>query len=238
MERLTLQARRREERGSSRVRRLRLAGLVPGVVYGRGREPVAVAVDARALRDALHTHAGRNVLIDLVVGDGDGQPTTVMVKEIQRDIFRRDVIHVDFHAIDLAQTLQVRVPLVFAGQPAGVASGGVLDIHLREVEVECLPTAIPDQLEVDVSGLGVGDSIHARDLRLPSGVALVTPPGETVASVVQPRVAEEAPPAAAEAPAADAAGAAPAAEARPADQSRTPDARSEKTRPERGPRAE
>ncbi len=231
MERVALQVRRREEKGSSRARRLRRAGLVPGVVYGRGREPIPVAVDARALREALRTHAGMNVLIDLAVGDGDGPSATVMVKEVQRDIFRRDIIHVDFYAVDLTRTLEARVPLVFTGQPAGVAEGGVLDIHLREVVVECLPTAIPDQLTVDVSGLGVGDSIHARDLRLPPGVTLVTSEEETVASVVQPRVAEEAP-AAAEAPAAEAP-AAPAAEVRPGGDSRAPEAR-----PERPSRAE
>ncbi|MDQ7820505.1 MAG: 50S ribosomal protein L25 [Armatimonadota bacterium] len=236
MERVTLKARRREETGSNRVRRLRLAGLVPGVVYGRGREPMPVAVDGRALREALRTHAGLNVLIDLAVGNGEGQPATVMVKEIQRDVIRRDIIHVDFYAIDLTRTLEARVPLVFVGQPAGVAEGGVLDIHLREVVVECLPTAIPDQLEVDVSGLGVGDSIHVRDLRLPPGVTMVSAPDEAVASVVQPRVAEEAAPAAAEAPAAETPAA--PAEARPAGDARTPEARPEKTRPERGPRAE
>lgn len=209
MERMTLEARRRDGIGKNQVRKLRRAGQVPGVVYGRGREPLAVAVDAKALVNALHTHAGMNVLIELAVANGDRSAATVMVKDLQRDIFRRDIIHVDFYSIDLAQRLQTHVPIHFIGQPAGIAEGGVFEVHLRDVTVECLPTQIPQSIEVDINSLGVGDAIHVRDLTVPPEVTVVTPPEEVVATVVVPKVIEEAPAAAAatlEAPAVPAEG--------------------------------
>ncbi|MDR7555701.1 MAG: 50S ribosomal protein L25 [Armatimonadota bacterium] len=201
MERVALKAQVRDGVGKGAARALRRQGMVPGVLYGQGRAPRPVAVDARALEAVLHTHAGRNVLIDLeLVGNG-GEPTTVMVKEVQRGLFRHEPIHVDFHAVSLTETLQTHVPVVLKGTPKGVAEGGTIEHHLREVLVECLPTQIPDSIEVDVSALGVGRSLHVRDLTPPEGVRLLTPADEVVITVVAPRVHEEAP-AAAEAAAA------------------------------------
>jgi large subunit ribosomal protein L25 len=197
MERVTLEARRRDGLGKGEARRLRQAGQVPGVVYGRGREPLSVAVEAKSLRDVLHTQAGKNVLIDLAIGNGDRGAATVMVKDLQRDIFVRDIIHVDFYCVELTQRLQTRVPIHFVGQPAGIAEGGVLEVHLREVTVECLPTQIPESVEVNISDLGVGDAIHIRDLAVPAETTVITPPEEVVATVVIPKVIEEAAPAAA-----------------------------------------
>jgi large subunit ribosomal protein L25 len=197
MERVALDAKRRDGLGTNHVRRLRRNGLIPGIVYGRGRAPVPVVVDGKALRTALHTPAGMNVLIDLTIANGDRGSATVMVKDLQRDIFRRDITHVDFFAIDLAHTVEARVPISFLGQAAGIADGGVFEVHLREIVVECLPTQIPKQIQVDISALGVGDSIHVRDLAVPSDVTIATPPEEVVATVVMPKVIEEAAPAAA-----------------------------------------
>jgi len=218
MERVALEATRREGLGKNRVRKLRRAGRVPAIVYGAGRDPVAVAVDARALRAALQTTAGMNVLIDLAITNGDRTAETVMVKDVQRDIFVREIIHVDFYAVDLARTVEARVPINFVGQAAGIAEGGVFEVHLREVTVECLPTQIPERIDVNVSALAIGDSIHVRDLAIPPQVTAVTPPEEVVATVVLPKVVEEAAPAAA-APEAAAEGAAPeaGAEAKPAE---------------------
>lgn len=222
MERVSLEARRRDGIGKSRVRLLRRGGQVPGVVYGRGRDPLPVVVDARALRNILHTDAGLNVLIDLSVTDGDRAAETVIVKELQRDMFLRDIIHVDFHSISLTETLEAHVPLSFVGQAPGVAEGGVFEVHLREVLVECLPTQIPEHLAVDISGLAVGDSIHVRDLKVPAEVTIVTPAEEVVATVVMPKAVEEAAPAAptAEVPAAEAVPAEAKAEAKPAEKAK------------------
>lgn len=190
---------------------------MPAVVYGRGRESQAVAVDATALSAALRTHAGMNALIDLSVPSGGSavEPTTVIVKATQRDIFRHQLTHVDFHAISLTDTIEMHVPVILKGTAKGVAEGGVVEQHLRDVLVACLPTQVPDQIEVDITELLVGRSLHASDLVVPTGVKLVTAPEQVVVTVVAPRVVEEAPAAAAEgaaAPAEGAAVAAPAAE--------------------------
>jgi len=211
MERVTLEARRREGVGKGRVRKLRLAGQIPAVVYGRGVDPTPVAVDARQLRAALRTHAGMNVLIDLAISDGAAAGRTVMIKDLQRDIFRKDtIIHVDFHTIDLAEKVEAHVPLVFKGQAQGVVDeGGIFEVHLREVLVECLPTQIPEHIEVDISRLGIGDSLHVSDLVIPAEATLVSEPEEVVATVVAPK-AEEVPAPAAPTP--EAAAAAPTGE--------------------------
>lgn len=203
MERLALTAQFRDGVGKGVARSLRRKGLVPAVVYGRGRSPMPVAVDGRALLSALQTDAGRNVLIDLkVTGDGGAEPATVMVKEIQRDIYRNHIIHADFHAISLTETIETRVRVVLRGTSKGVSEGGIVEHHLRDVLVECMPTLIPEQIYLDVTELGVGHSLHARDLAVPGGVTLLTPPDEVIVTVVAPRVQEEAAPAAAAAAAA------------------------------------
>ncbi len=197
MERLALAAQVRDGVGKGVARSLRRRGLVPGVVYGRGRDPLPVAVEARALSSALQTHAGLNVLIDLDVTGSGADPATVMVKEIQRGVFKQDIIHADFHVISLTETIETRVRVALRGTSKGVAEGGILEHHLREVLVECMPTLIPEQLELDVTNLLVGQSLHASDLVVPGGVTLLTPPDEVILTVVAPRVHEEAAPAAA-----------------------------------------
>lgn len=207
MERVTLTANLRDGLGKTGARRLRRSGQVPAVVYGQGRESQAVAVESKALKATLHTHAGLNVLIDLgVQGESSQDKHLVMVKDLQRDLFTHDVIHVDFHVISLEETLETHVPVILLGTPKGVVDGGVLEQHLREVLVECLPTQIPEHLEVDVTGLTIGHAIHAGELAIPGGVTLLTPTGEVVATVLTPRVEEvPAAPAAAEAVPAEAA---------------------------------
>lgn len=196
MERISLAARARTGIGTSAVKKLRRTGQVPAVVYGRGIAPTAVAVEARALRGALQTHAGMNVLIDLSIGGGASAARTVMVKDIQRDIFRRDIIHVDFTTVDLTEIVEAHVPIVFKGTPRGVSEdGGIFEAHMRELVVECLPTQIPERIDLDVSQLPLGKSLHVSDLILPPDVALVSEPDEVIATVVAPRVVEEAAPA-------------------------------------------
>jgi large subunit ribosomal protein L25 len=198
--------------GKGAARGLRRAGQIPGILYGRGRDPQPVAVDARAFSAIIHTHAGMNVLIDLhLAGDGgDGAPSVVMVKEVQRDIYRHHPIHVDFHAISLTERTEFQIPVVLKGVARGIAEGGVVEQHLRQVTVECLPTEIPEQVELDVTDLMVGRSLHVSDLVVPAGVVLKTPPEEVVVTIVAPRVIEE------EAPAAAPVEGAPAAEGAPA----------------------
>ena len=196
MERVSLEVKVRSGTGTGHVKKLRRTGQVPAVVYGRGIDPTVVVVDAKALRGALHTTAGMNVLIDMTIGDSAQAAQTVMVKNVQRDIFRRDIIHVDFTTVNLTEKVETHVPIVFKGTPKGVTEdGGVFEAHLREVVVECLPTQIPEHIDLDVSGLPLGKSVHASDLSLPPDVKLVTELEEVIATVVAPRVVEEAAPA-------------------------------------------
>ena len=203
MERISLTAVLRPEIGKNAVKRVRKAGLVPAVLYGRNHAPVSLAIDRRALSGALRTEAGRNVLIDLQVKrDGNETSDTVMIAEIQHDHIRRQVLHVDLHHISLTEQIEVRVPIVLTGVPEGVADGGgILEQHLRELLVRCLPAAIPEHVTVNVQGLRLGASLHVRDLPPAKAVEAVTPPEEVIAAVVAPKEEEVAAPAAAATPA-------------------------------------
>jgi large subunit ribosomal protein L25 len=179
----------RDATGKGAARKLRAAGRIPAVVYGRGVESKAVSVDPSALLKLLHgSGAGMNTLIDLSV---DGSTQTVLVKELQRDPVRGRPLHTDFYLVELDKTVEVSVPIHLVGKAAGVELGGILDHPLRELELECLPRAIPEGVDVDVSALEVGQSIHVRDLELPEGVSVRTDENLAVASVIAPTVVEE-----------------------------------------------
>jgi large subunit ribosomal protein L25 len=188
-----LTAELRESSGKGANRRLRAAGRIPGVVYGKKRETQSIQLDPKVLETLLHgSGAGLNTLIDLSVA---GRSDVVLVKELQRHPVYGSYWHVDFYKVDLTQKITVSVPLHFVGKARGVEVGGILDHPLREVEVECLPRAIPESIEVDVSALDIGDAIHVSDLRLPGDVEVKTDPSLPVASVVVPAAEVEAAPA-------------------------------------------
>jgi large subunit ribosomal protein L25 len=214
MERLKLEISPREGRGKSATRKLRAQDRVPGVVYGPGVEPTLVTADRLAL--ARVVRGGANALVDLVGAKSlEGKP--VLVKEIQRDPLSRNHVHFDLYAVNLQARLDVEVPIHLVGTPKGVQlDGGVLEPLLRTLEVSCMPLAIPDVINVDVSNLGIGDAIHVRDIQLPPDVVSKIEGDATVVHVVAPRLEEEAAPVAAApaegeaAPAEGAAAAAPA----------------------------
>lgn len=185
-----LAARRRGERRGS-ARKARRAGAVPAILYGRGGPNVLLQVGARDLRKALTTEAGENVVIRLEIEGGAAE--TVMARQIQIHPVTHAPLHADFVRIDVTRRIKVNVPVGTVGAAPGVAEGGILAVVLREIEVECLPTAIPSSFDVDVSGLKIGDSVHVADLRVPEGVAILTEAGETVVTVLAPKAEEEAP---------------------------------------------
>lgn len=204
----------REERGKGVARKLRAAGRIPAVCYRRNAESVAVSLDPRELDLLLRkASAGMNTLIDLkVTGGGDFDGRQVLVKELQRDPITGAYLHADLYAVDLQQSIHVSVPVHLKGTAIGVSlGGGILDQSTRELDVECLPSAIPEEFAVDVSQLQVGDSIHVRDLVVPEGIEILNDPDVSIVSVVAPAVAEEAAPAVAAVEGAVAAEAAPAA---------------------------
>jgi large subunit ribosomal protein L25 len=154
--------------GKGAARSTRRQGLVPAVVYGKGVQPCAVTVDPKALITAVSTEAGWNTLITLEAeGALNGQ--VVIVKDVQRHTIRRELTHVDFQLINLQDEVHVMVPVHAVGKSLGEKNGGNLQIIRHELEVLCLPGAIPDAIEVDVTNLDIGDTLHIEDLALPAG---------------------------------------------------------------------
>jgi large subunit ribosomal protein L25 len=182
-----LKAETRDSVGKGAARKIRAAGRVPAVLYGPEVEPQRVAVDARQLWHALHTDAGMNVLIDLQV---DGNEYLTLPREVQRDIVRGTLLHVDFLRIRKDVAIQVDVPVHLVGESQGVKEGGVVEHHLWEVKVECLPTDVPESIEADIRRLSIGDSLHVGDLRAPANCTILTSEEETIVSVVPPPVLE------------------------------------------------
>lgn len=182
----------RETSGKGVARKLRAQGRVPGVLYGHGVAPVSLVFDPDALESLLRQgDAGLNTLFDLE-GAAAVAGKTVLVKDMQRHPARGDLLHADLYAINLTERISVSVPIRLIGTPAGVSmGGGLLDHSLRELELDCLPRSIPDSIDVDVSALELGDSLHVSDLALPDGVELRTDAAQSVASVVAPKVEEE-----------------------------------------------
>jgi large subunit ribosomal protein L25 len=186
-----LSAEARASTGKGPNRRLRAAGQIPAVIYGKGSDSESVTLDPKSLETLLHkSGAGLNTLIDLSVA---GRTDTVLVKELQRHPVSGRYLHVDFFRLDLTQKVTVSVPIHFTGKAKGVEFGGILDHPLREIEVECLPRSIPEFIQVDVSALEVGDSIHVSELQLPPDVEVMTDPTLPVASVVLPAAEVEEP---------------------------------------------
>jgi large subunit ribosomal protein L25 len=178
-----LEAERRSDSGKGVARKLRAAGRVPAVFYGHDQQATPLSVDAREMVHVLRTSGGSNVLLDLMV---DGKAHLAMPREIQRDHIHNRLIHIDFLAVSRTETITVDVPVIEFGEAAGVKEGGVVEHHLRDLHVECLPQDVPERLEVDITELNIGDMIHARDVPVPAGVTLLTNPDDAVLSVITP----------------------------------------------------
>ena len=190
-----LAVRPRSSRGKGAARRLRAQGRLPAVLYGPKLPALPLDLETRTLEHILRNE-GSNTLLRLEVeGRGDLDQTMVLVRELQRHPVQRELLHADFVQIDLSRAVEVAVPLHLIGKARGVELGGVLDPLLREITVRCLPRAIPEALEVDVSPLGVGDVLHVRDLTLPPDVELVIDPDLGAVHVIAPTVASEEEPA-------------------------------------------
>lgn len=200
MERMVLEAQVRPSMTKGERRQLRVDEKVPAVIYGRGEDTLTLVVDGRTLRQVLTT-GGSNVLVDLAV-KAKGKKTlqeTVMFKDIQRDIiYQERIVHVDFIRISMTDKIEVAVYLNFIGEPAGALEGGVVSQVTREVQVKCLPGDIPEQFDIDISALTIGDSIAAESLVLEGDLELITPPDTVLVQVLAPMAEEELEPAAEE----------------------------------------
>jgi large subunit ribosomal protein L25 len=182
-ERIRLEVLERESRGSAESRRLRRQGLVPGVLYGRGKPPHPFCVPERELRRVLGGSAGLHAILDVVL-DGQKTPHHAILKAYQQDPIRGGLTHIDLHEVRLDQPIQAQVTVQLVGEPRGVTEGGVLSQVTREVRVEALPMDVPEHLDLDVSGMGIGDTMRLSDLPAREGVTYLDDPDETVLATV------------------------------------------------------
>jgi large subunit ribosomal protein L25 len=183
-----LAAENRSEAGKGAARRLRASGRVPAVLYGHGTKPQHLSVDARQFGQALRTDAGVNVLISLEVGRNQH---LALAKEIQRHPVKGSLIHVDFIQVRRGEKVHVQVPVHLVGEAPGSREGGILDQDLYQLNVEAEVTAVPEAVDADVSGLGIGDVLRVADLKAPDGAVILDDPEASVVSVVAPTVEAE-----------------------------------------------
>ena len=189
MPEIVVAAESRTETGKNVNRRLRTRGLIPGVLYGAKKEAVPVAVSPKEITSILRSKTGENTLFDLEIG---GSRRKVILKEFQVEPIKGSLLHADFYEVALDKTIEVKVHIEVTGVPVGVkVEGGLLDFVTRELEIECLPSDIPEKITVDVSELGMNQSIRVSDLKIPEKVTMLSEPDLVVVHVVPPRAEEE-----------------------------------------------
>ncbi|MDR1566580.1 MAG: 50S ribosomal protein L25 [Treponema sp.] len=179
MSQVVLKARNRVKTGSGEARRIRRSGRVPGVLYGRSGKAVSIDLDAQEFAGGIK-NISESTIVKVEV---DGKSYDAFVKDTQRNIVDGLILHVDFYEVESGVTLRARVSIHLQGNPVGVRNGGVLEFPLHEIEVECLPKDLPERIDVDVSDLGVNQSVHVRDLALGEGVRLISGGDQVVALV-------------------------------------------------------
>jgi len=198
---IVVSAKNRTETGKNTNRRLRTAGLIPGVLYGAAKKPVPVAVSPKEIGSILRSKTGENTLFDL---DLDGSRRKVILKEFQFEPIKGALLHADFYEVALDKALQVNVHVELVGTPVGVkVQGGIVDWVTRELEVECLPSDIPERISVDISALEIGKHVRVAEIQAPPKVKILTEGDIVIAHVVAPRAEEVVAAAAEAAPAAE-----------------------------------
>ncbi|RJR16248.1 MAG: 50S ribosomal protein L25 [Nitrospiraceae bacterium] len=202
MEKILVKADRRPDIGKGGARSLRRAGMIPAVVYSGGSS-MPIKVQGKQMTKLIYSGVGEHALITIELNE-DGAKTSehpVLVKDYQRDPISEELLHVDFMEVSLEKLVKVTVRLEIVKQPIGIKMGGIMQHRLREVEVECLPTQIPDKFEVNAESIEIGHALHVSDLQVPEGVKMVTDPSEVILLVSAPAVEEAAAAEAAAAPA-------------------------------------
>jgi large subunit ribosomal protein L25 len=193
---VTIEVERREAAGKAASGRLRRSDLIPAVVYGGEKEPISIQVPRKTLIDIFKAGGSENRIFLLKLA-GTGQSRHAMIREMQVDPITNQVSHVDFQRIDMSRRIRVKVHLELVGTAYGVKTeGGLLDFVTREVEVECLPTAIPHEIRLDVSDVKIGEHLEVKDIQMPEGVTLLEDPDRVVVSVAHAKIEVEAPAAA------------------------------------------
>jgi len=177
----------REEKGKTRVKRLRKEGWIPGVVYGHGEETFHIKIKEEELKKLVHTIPSESTVIELNIGK---KKFNTLLQEITRDIFTDRILHVDFHILHKGEKVWVKVPIELTGECKGVKEGGIIDFNLREVEVECLPKDIPERIQVDITDLGIGDSFHVGEIDTGGKFTIDMDPHTPIVSIIMPKKME------------------------------------------------
>ena len=186
MSNLVVEAEPRTELGKNANRRLRASGLIPGVIYGRSTESISVSVNPKKIFSIIHSDTGQNTIFKLEL---NSKKLNVLIRDLQVDPVRGHLLHADFQTIAMDETRVFEIPLDPQGAAEGVKEGGILDIVVREIEVECLPTDVPDQIQIDVSALEIGDALRVSDLTFESDkVSILSSPELVLLTVTPPKV--------------------------------------------------
>jgi large subunit ribosomal protein L25 len=191
-EQIKLSATSRTEKGKGAAKRLRVEGKLPAVVYGHKTDPIALTIDSKQLLKLIVEGKSEHKLFALSI-EGNGAPIekTVMIKELQIDPLKRNFLHVDFFEVAMDEEITLSLVIKLVGEAPGVEMGGMLQQVRREIEIKCLPSQIPDTVEIDVSALNIGDSVHLNDIQLPEGVKVLDDADLTIATVLAPTVEKE-----------------------------------------------
>jgi large subunit ribosomal protein L25 len=182
---------KRQETGKGAARKLRFEGSIPGILYGEHTAPLPLRLNRHQISTILHKSTSEHILVDLTIDNGGGGPEMALVRDVQHDPITEEILHVDFLHISPTRKIRVTVPVHLTGVADGVKNfGGILQHITRELEIESLPADIPEMIDVDVTALGIGGSLHVRDVQL-DRIVVVTPGDRTIASVVPPTVIKE-----------------------------------------------
>ena len=188
MQQVRLEAQKREASGKGAARGMRRAGNLPGVLYGRKNEVIPIQINARGFRDFLQNY-GENAFINLEIADHGTE--NVMVKEIQRDPVSNQLLHTDLLRISMDEPITSAVPITLIGAAPGIQEGGILEFPHRQLTLYCLPTLLPDEIEVDINELEIDDRLSVEDVSLPEGIEIIDDPNTRIVAVVPPRIEEE-----------------------------------------------
>jgi large subunit ribosomal protein L25 len=192
MAQYTLTAQTRLEKGKESARKLRKNNMIPAIFYGPGIDPLMLTVDSSELSRIMKKSAGENIILGLQIESDSGSDTKmVMLKELQTDPIKDSYIHADFYEVSMNKEITIDVPIRLINTPVGVTNGGILQHVRREMTISCLPGELVESLDIDVSGLDIGESLHIDDINLPEGIKTVQEGRLTVAVVVAPTVSAE-----------------------------------------------
>ena len=190
MDLIDLKVNARTAGGNGAARALRREGYIPAVLYGPSTDNISLSVETAEFENVLRTTGSGQALLNLVMQNGETKQA--MIRELQRHPVSSQFLHIDFYAFDMNQKIRIKVPVTAIGKSKGVELGGLLQLIRREIEILCLPLEMPENIEVDVSDLNIGDSIHVDEISLPEGAELIADVNYTVVTVSSPKVEEEA----------------------------------------------